>query len=95
MQITWSELNNIVTLKEITRTKALLLNLTEESFCNLLLSISNQQTTCEKFDSLYYDFINNCFNQLYLQHISEADIDKFLTDKLKLTDEDIIKKLPD
>ena len=95
MQITWSELDYIVVPEKSARTRALLLNLTEESFYNLLLSISNQQTTQEKFNSLYYNFINNCFNQLYLQHISEADINKFLTGKPELTDEDIVKKLPD
>ena len=82
-------------LAETARTRALLLNLTKKSFYNLLLNISNQQTIQEKFNSLYYNFINNCFNQLYLQYILEVNINKFLTDKSELTDEDIIKKLSD
>jgi hypothetical protein len=82
-------------LAEIARIRALLLNLTEGSFYNLFLSISNKQITHKKFDSLYYNFINNCFNQLYLQYILEVNINKFLTDKSELTDEDIIKKLSD
>ena len=80
---------------ETARTRASLPNLTKESFRDLLLGIGNQHSTCEKFNSLYHDFINNCFNQLHLQHISEADIDKFLADKPELTEEDIVKKLPD
>jgi hypothetical protein len=95
MQITWSELDHMVVPEKSARTRAPLLNLTEESFRDLLLSIGNQQTTREKFDSSYHDFIDNCFNQLHLQHISEADIDKFLAGKPELTDEDIVKKLPD
>jgi hypothetical protein len=94
MQITWSELDYMVFV-ETARIRALLLNLTEESFCNLLLNIRNQHSTREKFDSLYYNFIDNCFNQLYLQCISEADINKFLADKSELTEEDIVKKLSD
>jgi hypothetical protein len=82
-------------LAETVRIRVLFLNLTEESFCNLLLNIRNQYSIHKKFDSLYYDFIDNCFNQLYLQHISEADIDKFLASKSELTEEDIIKKLSD
>jgi hypothetical protein len=80
---------------ETARTRASLSNLTEESFCNLFLSIGNQYSTHKKFDSSYYDFIDNCFNQLYLQCISETDIDKFLAGKPELTEEDIVKKLPD
>jgi hypothetical protein len=94
MQITWSELDHIAPA-EIARTRAPLLNLTEESFCDLLLNIRNQHSTREKFDSSYHDFIDNCFNQLHLQRISEADIDKFLAGKPELTEEDIVKKLPD
>ena len=61
------ELDHIAFIK--VRTRALLLDLTKESFYNLLLSISNYYITYNRFDSLYYDFINNCFNQLYLQRI--------------------------
>jgi hypothetical protein len=71
---------------ETARIRVLLLNLIKKSFYNLLFSISNQQTTWEKFNSLYYNFIDNCFNQLHLQHISEADINKFLTNKSELTE---------
>ena len=94
MQITWSKLDCIAPA-ETARIKALLLNLTEESFCNLFLNIRNQHSTREKFNSSYHDFIDNCFNQLHLQRISEADINKFLAGKPELTEEDIVKKLSD
>src|SRR4029077_672647 len=69
--------------------------LTEGAFRNLLLGIGDQHTIRESFDSSYHDFIDNCFDSLHLQRISEADIEKFLARKPELTNDDILKKLPD
>ena len=69
--------------------------MSEETFRDLLLGIGDRRTTRESFDSSYHDFIDDCFNSLHLRRISETDIEKFLAGKPELTNDDILKKLPE
>jgi hypothetical protein len=88
MQVTWDELDHITAEDEAGKHKRArdkgppipLLDLTEEAF---MLGIGDQRTIRESFDSSYHDFIDNCFDPLHLQRISEADIEKFLVRKPK------------
>jgi hypothetical protein len=99
MRVTWSELDRIAEDSEYKRARQKVMpvplpDLTEGAFRDLLLGKGDRRTIRESFDSSYHDFIDNCFDTLHLQRISEADIDKFLAGKPELTDDDILKKLP-
>ena len=102
MRVTWDELDRITAEDKAGKYKRArdktmpvpLPDLTEEAFRDLLLGIGDRRTIRESFDSSYHDFIDNCFDALHLQRISEADIDKFLAGKPELTDDDILRKLP-
>jgi reverse transcriptase-like protein/integrase-like protein len=102
MRVTWDELDHITAEDKSSKYKRAgdktmpvpLPDLTEEAFRDLLFGIGDRRTIRESFDSSYHDFIDNCFDALHLQRISEADIDKFLAGKPELTNDDILRKLP-
>ena len=102
MRVTWDELDHITAEDKSSKYKRAgdktmpvpLPDLTEEAFRDLLFGIGDRRTIRESFDGSYHDFIDNCFDALHLQRISEADIDKFLAGKPELTNDDILRKLP-
>ena len=60
-----------------------------------LLQRGDWATLRHLFPDKMHDFIDECFQPLRLNKITETDIDKFMKGKPDMTDDDVRKSLPD
>jgi len=94
MRITWRELDRLTNPPDKPSSYSIP-DLPEECFRLAVCGEGDWNQTRQLFPENMPDFVDECFQPLRLNKITEADIDKFMKGKPEMSAGDVIRKLPE
>ena len=94
MRITWRELDRLTNPPD-KPSSYFIPDLPEECFRLAVCGEGDWNQTRQLFPENMHDFVDECFQPLRLNKITEADIDKFMKGKPEMSAGDVIRKLPE